>query len=219
MGDDEIKERAARLKQARQRVGLKTLKEVYEKYPRWSKDSYKSHENGNGTFSFKRAEVYASAFGVRAEWLYSGTEPMLHPPPQSPAVIPLRRRARPARTVPLVGYVAAGSEMFFIADGSLGEVDAPEGANESTVAAEVRGTSLGPLFERWLIFYDEVRRPVTTDLIGRLCIVGLPDGRVMVKQIQKARGDGMFHLLSNNEPPLLDQGVEWAARVRTMTPR
>lgn len=125
------------------------------------------------------------------------------------------------RMVPLVGYVGAGAVAHYYAasDGDLGLVEAPPGSSDRTVAAEIRGDSLGPLFENWLIFYDDVRTPVTTDLFGRLCIVGLPDDRILVKQIKPAGLANHFHLLSNNEPPIFDQEVMWAARVLSMTPK
>lgn len=126
-----------------------------------------------------------------------------------------------AMEVPLVGYVGAGAEAHYYAtgDGDYEMVPAPEGATVDTVAAEVRGESLGPLFDRWLVFYDEVRSPVTPDLIGRLCIVGLPDDRVLVKKITRARSPGLFNLLSNTEEPIRDAEIAWAARVRNMVPR
>lgn len=124
------------------------------------------------------------------------------------------------RTVPLVGYVGAGAEAHFYAegDGPLDDVDAPPWANDQTRASEIRGESLGPLFERWLIFYDDVRSPVTPDLHGRLCILGLPNGKVLVKKIRPA-GNGLFHLLSNTEEPIWDQEIAWAAVVKEMRPR
>ncbi|HEX4197565.1 MAG TPA: helix-turn-helix transcriptional regulator [Caulobacteraceae bacterium] len=124
------------------------------------------------------------------------------------------------RATPLVGYVGAGGQFYFgAADEGLGEVPIPEGGTEQTRAAEIRGESLGPLFEHWLVYYDDVRTPVTPDLIGQLCIVGLPDDRVLVKKIQPSRTPGLYHLLSNTEAPLLDQEVVWAARIRSMAPR
>lgn len=122
--------------------------------------------------------------------------------------------------VRLVGYVGAAAEAHFYAidQQDLDEVPAPEGSTPSTVAVEIRGTSLGALFDRWLVFYDDVRRPVTSDLIGRLCVVGLADERVLIKKIKRGR-DGMFTLLSNTEDPIHDAVIEWAARVKTMVPR
>ncbi len=126
------------------------------------------------------------------------------------------------RTVPLVGYVGAGAEAHYYAtgDNGLGEVDAPEGATESTVAAEIRGTSLGPAFDRWLVFYDEVHSPVTPALHGQLCVVGLPTDQVLVKIIRAAGDTGRYHLISNGaDETLFDREVIWAARVKTMRPQ
>jgi lambda repressor-like predicted transcriptional regulator len=123
--------------------------------------------------------------------------------------------------VRVVGYVGAGATAHYyeVAQGDLDEVKAPEGSTPQTVAVEVRGTSLGPLFDRWLVFYDDVRRPVTADLIGKLCVVGLEDERVLVKKLQRGRAPGLFNLISQAEDPIEDIGVRWAARVNNMTPR
>lgn len=128
--------------------------------------------------------------------------------------------AAASRMVKVVGYVGAGAEAHFyaVAQGDLEEVPAPDGTTEDTVAAEIRGTSLGPLFDRWLIFYDQVRRPVTADLIGCLCIVGLSDDRVLVKKIHRGRA-GLYNLISNTEPPIENVAIDWAARVTNMKPR
>ena len=135
--------------------------------------------------------------------------------------IPAAELLREDVTVPIVGYVAAGAEAHYYADGDggLGQVEAPPGARPSTVAVEVRGESLGPLFDGWLAFYDEARTPVTPDLIGELCVVGLPDGRVLIKRLKPTPNPARFHLLANTEAPLLDQEVTWAARVLTMRPK
>lgn len=124
------------------------------------------------------------------------------------------------RQVPLVGYVGAGAAAYFFGDqGDLGSVTAPDGSSETTVAVEIRGESLGALFDRWLVFYDDVRRPVTTDQLNRLCVVSLRDGRILVKKIQKSRSPGLYHLLSNTEAPILDVEIEWAAKVKNMVPQ
>jgi len=124
------------------------------------------------------------------------------------------------RLVPVVGYVAAGALAHFFDDqGAYDEVEAPDGSTNDTVAVEIRGDSLGAIFDRWLVFYDEVRSPITPDLIGKLCVVGLGDGRIMVKKVQRSKSPGYYHLLSNTEEPILDAVIEWAARVKNMVPR
>ena len=128
---------------------------------------------------------------------------------------------RNRRTVPIVGYVGAGAQAHYYAtgDGELDRVDAPDYANESTVGAAIRGESLGPLLQDFLVFWDDVRSPVTEDLYNKLCVVGLPDDRILVKMIKPAGAPGRFHLISNNEGPMLDEEVLWAAKVKGMQPR
>lgn len=123
--------------------------------------------------------------------------------------------------VPLVGFVGAGAEASFFASGQgpFGEAPPIDGANERTVAVEIRGGSLGPIFDRWLCYYDDRRDPPTEDLLGKLCIVGLEDGRVLVKLLARGHTRGFFTLWSNNEPPIQDVTVAWAAPVALLRPR
>lgn len=124
-------------------------------------------------------------------------------------------------TVPLVGYVGAGAQAVLFADGQgpFDDVEAPDDATDTTVAVEVRGESLGALFDRWVVYYDNVRDPPGGDQIGKLCVVGLEDGRILVKKLVRGQIAGHFTLLSNVEPPIYDVPVQWAARVKTMKPR
>jgi len=69
------------------------------------------------------------------------------------------------------------------------------------------------------VFYDDVRSPVTPDLYGKLCVVGLPDGRILVKQVKPSKTSGLYHLMSQTEGSLLDQEILWAAKVKNMSPR
>lgn len=139
--------------------------------------------------------------------------------------IPLARleldRSDAREQVPVVGYVAAGAHAHYYAEGqgNFDEVPAPEDASPATVAVEIRGESLGSFFNEWLVFYDDVREPVTPDLIGRLCVVGLADGRILIKKIKRSQSPGLYHLLSQTEEPILDVEVLWAARVKSMQPR
>lgn len=124
-------------------------------------------------------------------------------------------------TVPIVGRVAAGAKMIFFPDtGEWERVTAPEDATDKTVAVEIDGASLGPLLDRWLIFYDQVERPITKNLIGEMCVVGLAGGDVLVKLVKESRTKGLFHLYSNTaDEPILDQEIEWAAKVKSIAPR
>lgn len=124
-------------------------------------------------------------------------------------------------SVEVVGYVSAGAALltYGAGQGPFDTVPAPRHRTDNTVAVVVQGTSLGPAFDESIVFYDDVRSPVTEDQIGRLCVVGLPDDRILVKVLRKGEG-GRFHLLSNTaEEPLWNQEVAWAARVTEVRPR
>lgn len=123
--------------------------------------------------------------------------------------------------VPLVGYVGAGSEMAYFAEAHSPDeyVRMPPNGTEATVAVEIRGDSLGSAFVGWCAYYDERREPPTDDLLGQLCVVGLHDGRVLVKKIVQGRQRGRYDLWSPNAEPLLDAVVEWAARVTALLPK
>lgn len=172
----------------------------------WTPSTYASHENGQTPLGAKAADVYAKAFKVTASWLLYGD---------------VGTEGGDSETVPLVGYVGAGAETHLFAEsqGPFDEVPAPHNASSSTVAVEVRGESLGSFFDRWLVFYDDIRRPVTADLVGKLCVLGLTDGRILVKKLKRGQRRGRFDLLSNVEPPIYDVMIDWAARVLSMAPR
>lgn len=195
-----------RLQEARRKAGFDTPTDAARAFG-WSEITYRAHENGLRGIRNDVALRYAKAFKVPAEWLLYGIKP--------------GQQAKSAELayVPLIGYVGAGAQAYFTEAGVLGEVEAPPGSTESTVAVEIRGDSLGAFFDRWLVFYDDVRRPITPDLIGRLCVVGLADERVLIKKPVRSKARGLFHLLSQAEDPIMDVQIDWAAKVKSMVPR
>lgn len=125
-------------------------------------------------------------------------------------------------TVPLVGYVRAGATAYYYASATdpLDWVPPVEDGTDDTVAVQIQGDSLGSFFDQWLVYYDEIRSPVTPDLLGRLCVVALLDDRVVVKKVRKAKRAGFYDLLSNTgNDDILDVEVAWAAKVKNMVPR
>jgi hypothetical protein len=182
--------------------------------------TYSAHERAEDPlgrdYGPDQARYYGKRFRVTPEWLLTGFGPgptgestgFPEPDPAIPRVL-------------VMGYVGAGSTAHFydVDQGNLDEVTPPEGATPSTIAVEIRGDSLGTVFNRWLVFYDNIHRPVTPELIGELCIVGLADGRILIKQLQRGKTKGLFNLISSNDKPILDVEVEWAARVDSIARR
>jgi hypothetical protein len=60
---------------------------------------------------------------------------------------------------------------------------------------------------------------VTPDLVGELCVVGLEDGRILIKQIQRGRSKNLFNLVSATEKPIQDVVIQWAAKVNSISRR
>lgn len=126
-----------------------------------------------------------------------------------------------AYTVPVVGYVGAGDAAHFyeVDQGEIDRIEAPDNATDGTTAREIRGNSIGRFFDGWILFTNPRQRGVPGAYIGELCEVHLPDGRVLVKQVQKSKFEGLYHLFSETEPPMMDEEVEWSAKVIGMRPR
>lgn len=124
--------------------------------------------------------------------------------------------------VQIVGSVAAGDgEVYYgLANDDPAETaPAPPGASLDTVAVEIKGASLGEGLNGWLAYYNDRREPLTSDLVGRLCVIGLADGRVLIKIPAKAPG-GRFHLKPNaTGETLFDCEVAWGARVIHLAPK
>lgn len=210
---------AKRLKEAREKAGFDEASAAARALG-IPEPTYMAHENASRGFR-GRAEQYARRYGVSLEWLLTGKGPRKgHSYPQ----------ADEKREAPLVGYVGAGAEAHFYAEGQLAvggngdarisSVELPPGGNANTVAVQVVGSSMrGIANDGWLIYYDEVRRPPTSDLIGRLCVVELEDGRVLVKELQNGRKKGRFDLESVTDLTMRDQKIVWAARVTWIKPR
>lgn len=194
---------AMRLRSARQEAGYSTATEAALALG-MSRDTYLQHENGQRDYGDERTQAYAAVYGVTPQWLRFGDA-----------------SESGVAQVKVVGWVGAGDAAHYYdsAQGPFDFAPAPAYANENTVAAVIRGQSLGRRFDGWLVLYDEVRSPVTPDLLGQLCVVGLLDGRVLVKWLKAAKTPGLFHLKSETESTMKDQEVIWAAKVTGMQPR
>jgi transcriptional regulator with XRE-family HTH domain len=129
-----------------------------------------------------------------------------------------------AATVPVVGYVGAGQEIFAHDDHALGggleEVEAPEGVGEDPiVAVRIRGESMHPMRDGWLLFYRRDQQGVPEACLNRLCIVKLAgDGPILVKEVRRGYRPNHFVLTSWNAPPLEDVRLDWAAEVLSIRP-
>lgn len=118
--------------------------------------------------------------------------------------------------VPVVGVVSAGASasLFGLGHQMYEEVDAPQESTPNTVAVKVQGDSMyGVADDGSYIYYDDVPGMPVESMIGKLCVVGLTDDRVLVKRLKRGSEPGRFTLQSVNAPDIENVEVAWASRV------
>ena len=201
----EAKERHERLREARLNAGFRSAAAAARRLG-IAYGTYINHEGGFRGIQEDELEKYARVFKVTVPWLAFGMG---------------KKESYEDMQIPVVGYVGAGAmtHLFEAGQGPFDYIDAPPGSTDKTVAVEIRGESLGSFFDRWLVLYDDVRDPPTRDLLNRMCVIGLHDGRVLIKKLVKGSTPGTFTLLSQFESPIFDVPIAWAARVKNMVPR
>lgn len=191
---------ATRLRWAREQHGKYASATEAARAFGWPVSTYLGHENGDRNPSRQAAKRYGRAYHVRWEWLLEGDGAAL------------------AEDLPVavVGHVGAGAEMYFAeGQGPFGEVTRPVNGSGRTVAVEIRGDSLGP-FNGWYAYFDDRREAPNREIVGQLCVVGLADGRVLIKRVAAGRKPKHFDLWGAAGEPLQDRPIQWAAPVTAL---
>lgn len=189
-----------RIREWRKRRKL-TLEQLADRADDMSVSYLSQLERGVRNINSERLQILADALGVAVNDLI-GSEHMAK----------------------LVGRIGAGSEIFPIDDhplyGDLPEVPLPPDMDpDRTVAVEVSGDSMEPTIGNgWLLYYTRTHGGVTQDELNHLCVVKREDGAMFVKKVIRGSEPGAFTLLSSNAAPLMDQRLEWAARVLAFMP-
>jgi hypothetical protein len=182
--------------------------------------TYGAHERaqsaGGRDYGPDEARRYARQFDVTPEWLLTGYRTA-----HDSANMPEQPNQPSATKLQIIGYVgtAARAHLYAVTPEDLEELEVSRLVTESTSVLEIRGNGMGSFYSHWLILFDDLRKPATPDLIGKLCVVGLKDGRVLVKQLQQGGAHGQFDLISHAGPPIRNAGIVWAAVVKAMIPR
>jgi transcriptional regulator with XRE-family HTH domain len=173
----------------------------------WERDAASDAKRKPARPDIEKLPALAKLLRVTLDWLLGS---------ESPA---------PARSsVPVVGYVGAGSEIHPFDDHAKGEgideVPAFPGQAGPAVAVRVRGDSMLPMLEDgWTLYYAaDQSAGVADDAIGRLSVCQIADGPLLVKKLERGRRKGVWRLVSTNASPREDVKLEWAARVRAIVP-
>jgi transcriptional regulator with XRE-family HTH domain len=125
--------------------------------------------------------------------------------------------------IPVVGYVGAGASVYPVNDvdeaTGLETIERPPFITGDAIAVEVRGDSLYPVAEEgWKLIYTGEPAVIEDEVLNKLCVVALVDGRVLVKRLVRGSKPQRYHLLSTNAPMIEDAEVLWAAKVRAIIP-
>ncbi|MCL6653520.1 hypothetical protein A6R70_14605 [Agrobacterium rubi] len=124
-------------------------------------------------------------------------------------------------TVPLVGYVGAGSEILpefeQIPPEGLEQISVPFPLPDEMIALEVRGDSMLPVYKdgHVLIVYAEQKRPLQA-FYGEEAAVRTSDGRRFLKTIMKG---SPITLMSFNAAPIENISLEWIGEIFATIPR
>lgn len=121
------------------------------------------------------------------------------------------------RLVPLKGYIGAGGHVEALEHGPE-EVEAPAISHPDTVAAIVKGDSQMPMLsDGWIIYWS--RAVPVEEMVNKLAVVQLSDGRIMVKTIRLGSSRGLWTLTSFNAADIVDVPADWAAPIDWIKPR
>lgn len=125
--------------------------------------------------------------------------------------------------VPVFGYVGAGEEVIIMdAASPLEYVAAPPGqdANADLIAVRIKGDSMRPLRDGWLVYYTKDADGVEPHCLNQVCVCQLADGRILIKELRRGHMEGRFtlHSWSAGADPLEDVALIWAVPVSAIVP-
>jgi predicted XRE-type DNA-binding protein len=136
------------------------------------------------------------------------------------------------------GVVGAGAEIVPLEDNAAKEyIDCPPGCEPSgVVAARVRGDAMLPVFhDGWILYYSRRSdlvipaisggwqvpyaapakrgtRPFA-EFLGKPCVVGLDDGRVLLGTLKRSASKNNFDLVNYNASDIRNIKPRWAAKI------
>lgn len=194
---------AERLRWARTQHGIyKTATDAARAFG-WPVSTYLGHENGDRNPSRDASKRYGRAYRVRWEWLLDG-----------------EGMPTTSQSIKIVGRVEQAGVVVFYHEGKFEDCpDLPPHASVATVALEAGAALRGVADSGWLYFFDYEKKPPSRDLIGKLCVVALKNGDILIRVLQPGRKRAHYDLESSTEPTIRDQQIEWAARITWIRPR
>ncbi|MFA7647288.1 MAG: S24 family peptidase [Phenylobacterium sp.] len=208
-GSDALDSPGARLRQARVAAGHETALAAAAAHG-WSPNTYKSNENGNAPFSYRRAKEYGAAFNVSPEWLYAGTVRAEQATGFAPEM------------APVIGRVGANPDgVVLLRSGQAGQefTPIPPGGTAKAVALRVVGHSMRGLADDGaLIYFEDQRTRPTADMLGQVVVLETDTDEVLVKRLRRGSRAGLYDLESLVGPDRKDVRLRWAAHITAIIP-
>jgi transcriptional regulator with XRE-family HTH domain len=128
-------------------------------------------------------------------------------------------RERGITQVRRVGAILAGGAVeFYDESGPNVYVAGFEGAPANTVALIINEETAPEGLEGWLVYFDEMDTDITPQVLNRMCVVWLDDGRVLIRKVVPGQIAGTYTLKSTFLPPIYDAKIRRVARVSYMKP-
>ena len=127
-------------------------------------------------------------------------------------------------SVPIMGRVGAGAniepEHEQVPPEGLGNVELPFPIAEETIAFEVVGDSMLPIYENGdiIVVYRDQRHPLTS-FYGEEAAVRLKSGERYLKTIERGKTGHVVNLTSFNAKPISGVKLEWIGEICVTLPR
>lgn len=165
-----------------------------------SRGGYIKLERGERQLKLPLIEAAARVYGVPPEAVYSDAI------------------ATESTSVPIMGYIGAGSEILpefeQVPPEGLDTVDLPFAVPEDIIAFRVRGISMLPVYRDGdAVLVWKHQRLSTEQYVGEDVACRTSDGRRFLKEMQYGRRKGLFNLYSHNAPLIEDQQIAWVGEI------
>ena len=197
---------ADRLKVARTAAGYDTIAGAARAFG-FHKQNLADHEAGRRGIDPEMAERYARAFRVDTAWILLGGA---------------TRKPKLSGMVPIIGRVGADNEglvLLSTGQASGDQAPIPPGGSNRSAALEVTGHSMrGIADDGALIYFEEQHTSPTADHIGRVVIMELETGEVLVKRLLKGDDKNVWDLESIAGPTLHNRRIKWVANITAIIP-
>lgn len=172
----------------------------------WTISTYLGHENGDRNPSREAAQRYASAYGVRWEWILEGEGHPIAP-----------------NVVKVIGRVGAGAridpDFEQVPPEGLFEIEVPIDIPHDAIALEVAGDSMWPRYDGGDVVICWREGSNVQEIIGWEAAVRTADGARYLKRVLQGSTPRTFDLESYNAPVIRDVRLEWASRVNVVVRR